>query len=112
MRTEHQPDRRCGRLEAAEQACTENNLAKAGASLAGFEAAPELGYVVISGEMRGQRLSRWSRRRNRRANYRADLSRLPETIRMRNNLERSDFVRVGGEWQGKKGMLSLWTITP
>jgi hypothetical protein len=31
---------------------------------------------------------------------------------MHNNLGRSGFTRVGGEWQGKKDMLSLWIIAP
>lgn len=88
-----------------------NNFAKAGASLAGFEAAPELGYVVISGDMKGKQLSGGL--------VAAIVERITEptfattdSTTMRNNLERSGFIRVGGEWQGKKGMLSLWTITP
>ena len=31
---------------------------------------------------------------------------------MRNNLERSRFTRVGSEWHGGKGILSLWTMHP
>lgn len=87
------------------------NFTSAGAPIAGFEAALELGYVVIAPDMRGKQLS----------------GGLVDTIvaqiteptfattgspTMRNNLKRSGFTRVGNEWQGKKGMLSLWTITP
>ncbi|CAH0499290.1 hypothetical protein NVSP9465_04389 [Novosphingobium sp. CECT 9465] len=31
---------------------------------------------------------------------------------MRNNLARSGFRRVGTDWQGSKGDLSLWVIDP
>lgn len=88
-----------------------NTFTKAGASLAGFEAAPELGYVVISRDMQGKQLSGGL--------VDAIVERITEPTfattdsnTMRNNLERSGFIRVGRDWQGKKGMLSLWTITP
>lgn len=83
----------------------------AGAPIAGFEAAPELGYVVRLADMQGKQLS----------------GRLVDAIvehiteptfattssnTMRTHLERVGFRRVGGEWRGKNGMLSLWTITP
>ena len=84
---------------------------KAGASIAGFEAALELGYVVISPDMQGRRLSGGL------------VTAIVEQVTgptfattdsntMRKNLERSSFIRVGDEWQGQRGMLSLWTITP
>jgi hypothetical protein len=31
---------------------------------------------------------------------------------MRNNLQRAGFTRVGSDWEGKDGKLSLWTIVP
>jgi predicted GNAT family N-acyltransferase len=88
-----------------------SSFAKADASISDFEAAPELGYVVIASDMRGRRLS-------------GDLvSAITKRIRepafattdsntIRNNLERSGFKRAGVEWQGRKGMLSLWTFRP
>lgn len=87
------------------------NFAKADALIAGFEAAPELGYVVIAPDMQGKQLSGGL--------VTAITEKITEPTfattdsnTMRNNLERSGFIRVGGEWQGKKGMLSLWTFTP
>lgn len=84
---------------------------KAGASLAGFETAPELGYVVIARDMQGKHLSGGL--------VGAIVEQITEPTfattdnnTMRNNLERSGFIRVGHDWQGKKGVLSLWTITP
>lgn len=88
-----------------------DNFTKAGVPITGFETAAELGYVVISPDMRGKQLSGGL------------VTAITEQITsptfattdsktMRNNLERSGFTRVGGEWQGKKGMLSLWTIAP
>jgi predicted GNAT family N-acyltransferase len=88
-----------------------DNFTKAGVPFAGFETSRELGYVVISPDMRGKRLS-------------GDLVKaIVEQIAsptfattdnkiMQNNLARSGFTRVGDEWQGKKGLLSLWIITP
>ncbi|MCM2505551.1 hypothetical protein NDN16_17945 [Aureimonas altamirensis] len=87
-----------------------DSFTKAGVSIAGFEAAPELGYVVIATDMQGKQLSG--------VLVTAITEKITEPTfattdsnTMRNNLERSGFTRVGGEWQGKKGMLSLWTIT-
>lgn len=89
----------------------QDKFAAAGAPIAGFEAAPELGYVVIASDMRGKQLSGGL--------VTAVTEKITEPTfattdsnTMRNNLERSGFTRVGGEWRGKKGMLSLWTIRP
>jgi len=83
----------------------------AGTLISGFEAAPELGYVVIATDMQGKQLSGGL--------VTAITDKITEPTfattdsnTMRKNLERSGFIRVGGEWQGKKGMLSLWTMTP
>jgi len=87
------------------------NFMKADASIAGFETSTELGYVVVSTDMRGKHLSGIL------------VSAIVEQITaptfattdshtMRSNLERSGFTRIGREWEGQKGMLSLWTITP
>lgn len=87
------------------------NFTKACIPIAGFEAAPELGYVVVAPDMKGKQLS------GRLVTAIAEKMTEPtfattDSNTMRNNLERSGFTRVGGEWQGKKGLLSLWTITP
>lgn len=83
----------------------------AGAPIAGFEAAPELGYVVRAAHMQGKQLSGGL--------VDAIVQQITEPTfattssnTMRIQLERVGFTRVGGDWQGKKGMLSLWTITP
>ncbi|SDA36029.1 hypothetical protein [Sphingomonas sp. NFR15] len=87
------------------------NFMAASAPIAGFESAPELGYVVIAPDMRGKQLSGGL--------VDAIVAQITEPTfattdspTMRNNLKRSGFAQVGNEWQGKKGMLSLWTITP
>jgi predicted GNAT family N-acyltransferase len=86
-------------------------FADAHVAIAGYEGALELGYVTVAKDMRGQRLS----------------SRLVELVvkdiheptfattdsdTMKNNLSRSGFKRVGREWQGRRGALSLWILTP
>lgn len=89
----------------------QDKFAAAGAPIAGFEAAPELGYVVIAPDMQGKQLSGGL--------VTAIIEKITEPTfattdsnTMKNNLERSGFTRVGGDWRGEKGMLSLWTITP
>ena len=88
-----------------------NKFAAACVPIAGFEKAPELGYVVVAEDMRGRRLS-------------GDLVDMiskeilepsfatTDSSTMMKNLQRSGFVRAGQEWQGQKGALSLWTFTP
>ena len=88
-----------------------DNFTKAGAPIAGFETAPELGYVVISPDMRGKQLS-GGLVTAIVEQITAPTFATTDNNTMRNNLERSGFTRVGDEWQGKKGLLSLWTITP
>ena len=87
------------------------SFAKAGTPITGFEAASELGYVVVAPDMQGKRLS------GRLIAAIAEKITEPtfattDSNTMRNNLERSGFIRVGGEWQGKRAMLSLWITTP
>lgn len=88
-----------------------DKFALAGVPIAGFERAPELGYVVVAKDIRGRRLS-------------GDLvDMISKEIRepsfattdsntMKKNLQRSGFIRAGQEWQGQKGALSLWTFSP
>jgi hypothetical protein len=83
----------------------------AGAPIRGFETAPELGYVVIAADKRGGRLS------GGLVNAIVNEITLPtfattDNKTMRGNLERSGFTRVGHDFEGKKGDLSLWTIRP
>jgi hypothetical protein len=83
----------------------------AGAPIAGFEAALELGYVVRAAAMQGQQLSGGLIdtvvQQITEPTFATTSS---NTIRF--HLERVGFSRVGGDWQGKNGMLSLWTIKP
>lgn len=86
-------------------------FAKAGTPITGFEVAPELGYVVVAPDMQGRQLS------GRLVIAIVEMITEPtfattDSNTMRNNLERSGFTMFGGEWQGKKGMLSLWIIAP
>lgn len=88
-----------------------DTFAAAGFPINGYETAPELGYVVIAEEMKGRRLS------GNLVNAIIKEIREPtfattDGNTMRNNLQRLGFTRVGREWQGRKGALSLWTITP
>lgn len=83
----------------------------AAAPIAGFETAPEFGYVVRAADMQGKQLSGHL--------VDAIVEHITEPTfattgsnTMRNHLERVGFKRVGGDWKGKYGMLSLWTFTP
>lgn len=84
---------------------------KADASIAGFETAAELGYVVVSPDMRGKHLSGILVAAIVEQ-ITAPTFATTDSDTMRHNLERSGFTRIGSEWEGEKGMLSLWTITP
>lgn len=88
-----------------------NKFADAGVAIAGYENAPELGYAVVAEDMRGKQLS------GRLVDMVAkDVSEptfaTTDSNTMMNNLSRSGFIKVGREWQGKKGALSLWTLAP
>ncbi|TIL38594.1 hypothetical protein [Mesorhizobium sp.] len=88
-----------------------DRFSDAGVEITGYEAAPELGYVVVAKDMRGRQLS------GRLVELIAGKIREPafattDSDTMKNNLLRSGFIRVGREWKGKKGALSLWTLTP
>lgn len=87
------------------------SFAAAAVPIAGFEAAPELGYVVIASDMRGRHLSGGF--------VDAIVAQITKPTfattssnTMRNNLQRAGFTRVGSDWEGKDGILSLWTIVP
>lgn len=96
-------------LKQPDAAYRRKTFTKAVVPIAGFEAALELGYVVITDDMRGKKLS-------------GDLVSVivmniteptfatTDSNTMRNNLTRSGFIQQGEQWQGKNGMLSLWTI--
>jgi hypothetical protein len=83
----------------------------AGIGIRGYEVAPELGYVVVAKDMRGKRLS------GRLVDLIAKKIREPtfattDSDTMKKNLLRSGFARVGRDWNGQKGALSLWILTP
>ncbi|MBX9815462.1 MAG: hypothetical protein A4S12_04380 [Proteobacteria bacterium SG_bin5] len=87
-----------------------NKFDDAGVAITGYEAAPELGYVVVAKDMRGKQLS------GRLVELIAKEIREPtfattDSDTMKSNLFRSGFIRVGQEWKGQKGTLSLWTLT-
>lgn len=86
-------------------------FAMAGFPIAGFEEAPELGYVVVASRMRGRGLS------DRLVGLIVTQIREPAFATTHNpimkaNLSRFGFLRAGAEWTGQKDMLSLWTFTP
>lgn len=87
------------------------NFTAAGVPIATFEAALELGYVVIAPDMRGKQLS-GGLVDTIVAQITEPTFATTDSPTMRNNLKRSGFTRIGNEWQGKKGMLSLWIIAP
>lgn len=85
----------------------ESRFAYAGASIAGFEQAPELGYVVIHSERRGQMLSSVLVEAIAMAIDEPAFA-TTDSNTMRNNLGRLGFMGVGTDWQGSKATLSLW----
>lgn len=88
-----------------------DTFAAAGVSIFGYETASELGYVVIAKEMQGRRLS-GGLVDAIAMSIRETAFATTDSNTMRNNLRRSGFTRVGQEWLGQKGALSLWTINP
>jgi len=89
----------------------QDKFALAGVPIAGFERAPELGYVVVAKDMRGRRLSGdlvdMISKEIREPSFATT-----DSSTMKKNLQRSGFIRAGQEWQGQKGALSLWTFSP
>lgn len=88
-----------------------DKFAAAGVPISSYEAALELGYVVVADDMRGGKLS------GRLCDAIAKEICGPafattDSNTMKSNLRRSGFTRAGQEWQGRKGALSLWVITP
>lgn len=81
----------------------------AGVEITGYEAAPELGYVVVTKDMRGKGLS--GRLVDLIVNHIHEPTfATTDSDFMKKNLRRSGFTAVGREWRGERGMLSLWTI--
>lgn len=85
----------------------QSRFANAGASIGGFEEAPELGYVVVHSDWRGQRLSGDLVEAITKA-IDGPVFATTDNNKMFNNLARSGFVKVGTDWQGSKALLSLW----
>lgn len=87
----------------------ESKFVAAGVPLSGFEKAGELGYVVVDKGWRGQGLARQL--------VAALVSKLTvatfattDSVAMQHILADAGFVRVGREWEGQRGILTLWTI--
>jgi hypothetical protein len=83
----------------------------AGVAIVGYAVSPELGYVVVAGDKRGNQLS------GRLVNLIAEKTHEPvfattDNRTMKSNLLRSGFTRAGREWDGQKGALSLWLLAP
>lgn len=88
-----------------------DKFAATGVPITGYETALELGYVVIAEDMQGKRLS--GGLCDAIANEICEPAfATTDSSTMMRNLQRSGFTKAGLEWQGRKGVLSLWTITP
>lgn len=98
-------------LKTPMQTYREGTFAAAGFPIIGYEAALELGYVVIAEKMKGRRLS-GSLVDAIVKEIREPTFATTDDNTMRNNLQRSGFTQVGQEWRGIKDTLSLWTIHP
>lgn len=86
----------------------ERVFTKAGVSMDRFQDAPELGYVTVDETMRGQGLAHQL--------VEALVKILEEPCyattdddTMKRMLGRSGFLKLGTEWTGQRGTLSLWT---
>lgn len=88
-----------------------NTFDAAGVAIAGYETALELGYVVIADDMQGRRLSGGLVDIVAKEILKPAFA-TTDSDTMKKNLQRSGFTRMGHEWQGQRGALSLWTITP
>lgn len=98
-------------LKTPNQGYRADKFAAAGVPIAGYETAAELGYVVIAEDMQRRRLSGGLVDAIAKE-IRESTFATTDSKTMKNNLQRSGFTRAGQEWQGQKGTLSLWTITP
>lgn len=82
---------------------------KAGVEIDGFGAAAELGYVTVDDSMRGKGLARRlvaPLMKKRGGPYYATT----DLCAMKTILSRAGFAQQGSEWEGQRGLLSLWTI--
>lgn len=95
-------------LKTPEDGYRTSTFANAGIPIAGFETAPELGYVVVAPEMKGKRLSGVLVAEVAKDTT-VPLFSTTDNLTIKHNLERAGFEKVGREWLGKKGTLSLWT---
>ncbi|WP_448658283.1 hypothetical protein ACPVPU_12520 [Sphingomonas sp. CJ99] len=83
----------------------------AGFAITGFEKALELGYIVTHADWRGHQLSGGLIDLILHE-ITAPAFATTDSDTMRKNLTRSGFTRVGRDWQGNKGALSLWIFMP
>lgn len=98
-------------LKTPKQNYRADKFANAGVSIAGFETAPELGYVVVAQCMRGMGLSHELVHAIAKDIQEPTFA-TTDNDTMKRNLQGAGFTRAGREWPGQRGVLSLWTITP
>lgn len=98
-------------LKNPDPAYRAKKFADAGVDLSGFEEAPELGYVVVAEDRRGQSLSSGMIVLVAEGIHQPAFATTDNPV-MKKNLSRAGFRQEGREWQGQKGALSLWTISP
>lgn len=87
-----------------------DKFAAAGVPMVDYETALELGYVVIAEDMRGKKLSGGLCDAVAKE-IRGPTFATTDSNTMKRNLQKLGFTKAGWEWQGRKGALSLWTIT-
>jgi hypothetical protein len=81
----------------------------AGVAIDGYEEAPELGYVVVAEDMRGNHLSDRIVKLIAAEIGEPAFATTDNPI-MKTNLSRAGFIRAGRDWKGQQGTLSLWTL--
>ncbi|HEX7855017.1 MAG TPA: hypothetical protein VF503_15110 [Sphingobium sp.] len=98
-------------LKTPAQAYRTKTFTAAGIAAGLFGDAAELGYVVVAADMRGKQLSGGLVEAIAKDLPGATYATTDNTT-MRNALQRAGFARLGTEWRGQKGDLTLWTIDP
>lgn len=81
---------------------------KAAVTLSGFSCAPELGYVTVHNNWRGQGIAKILVQSVLR-NISEPCYATTDDSSMKAILEKLGFSMQGKEWNGQRGLLSLWT---
>ncbi len=89
-----------------------DKFAAASVPIAAYDTALELGYVVVAKDMRAKSYPETFATQSPRRSAGLPAFAATDSSTMKKNLQRSGFTKVGREWQGRKGALSLWIITP